>query len=201
MKQFSFPSAYTILFGIIIFVAMLTWIVPAGQYHTRMDDVLGRDVPVAGTYHEVESSPQGFESVLLAPIAGFYDPDTNEANGIDVALFVLFIGGFLAVVTQTGAIDAGIAAAMIALEGKEKWMIPILMFVFSLGGTIYGMAEETLPFYLLLLPVMIAAGYDALTAVAVIMVGAGMGTLASTVNPFATVIGSDAAGVSFTDGL
>ena len=201
MKEFSFPSAYTILFGIIIFVAILTWIVPAGQYNTRMDEVLGREVPVAGTYHEVEPSPQGFEDVVLAPIAGFYDPDTNEANGIDVALFVLFIGGFLAVVTKTGAIDAGIAAAMVGLEGKEKWMIPILMFVFSLGGTIYGMAEETLPFYLLLLPVMIAAGYDALTAVAIIMVGAGMGTLASTVNPFATVIASDAAGVSFTDGL
>ena len=201
MKQFRFPSAYTILFGIIIFVAILTWIVPAGQYNTRMDDVLGREVPVAGTYHEVDPSPQGFENVVLAPVAGFYDPDTNEANGIDVALFVLFIGGFLAVVTKTGAIDAGIAAAMGNMAGKEKWMIPILMFFFSLGGTIYGMAEETLPFYLLLLPVMIAAGYDALTAVSVIMVGAGIGTLASTVNPFATVIASDAAGVSFTDGL
>ncbi|MCL6271049.1 YfcC family protein [Sansalvadorimonas sp. 2012CJ34-2] len=201
MKQFSFPSAYTILVAIIIFVAILTWIVPAGQYQTKMDDALGRDVPIAGTYHEVEPNPQGFEDVVLAPIAGFYDPDSYEANGIDVALFVLFIGGFLAVVTKTGAIDAGIAAAMSSMAGKEKWMIPILMFLFSLGGTIYGMAEETLPFYLLLLPVMISAGYDSLTAVAVIMVGAGMGTLGSTVNPFATVIGSDAAGVSFTEGL
>ena len=201
MKQFSFPSAYTILVGIIVFVAILTWIVPAGQYQTRMDEALGKEVPVAGTYHEVEPNPQGFEDVILAPIAGFYNPDSYEANGIDVALFVLFIGGFLAVVTKTGAIDAGIAAAMIGLKGKEKWMIPILMFLFSLGGTIYGMAEETLPFYLLLLPVMIAAGYDAVTAVAVILVGAGVGTLASTVNPFATVIASDAAGVSFTDGF
>ncbi|WP_281645228.1 YfcC family protein [Parendozoicomonas sp. Alg238-R29] len=201
MKQFSFPSAYTILVAIIIFVAILTWIVPAGQYDTRLDEAIGKDVPIAGTYHEVDPNPQGFEDVVLAPVAGFYNPDTYEANGIDVALFVLFIGGFLAVVTHTGAIDAGIAAAMSGLEGKEKWMIPILMFVFSMGGTIYGMAEETLPFYLLLLPVMIAAGYDALTAVAVILIGAGIGTLASTVNPFATVIASDAAGISFTEGL
>ncbi len=201
MKQFSFPSAYTILVAIIIFVAILTWIVPAGQYQTKMDEAIGKEVPIAGTYHQVDPNPQGFEEVVLAPVAGFYDPDTYEANGIDVALFVLFIGGFLAVVTKTGAIDAGIAAAMSGMAGKEKWMIPILMFLFSLGGTIYGMAEETLPFYLLLLPVMIAAGYDALTAVAVIMVGAGMGTLGSTVNPFATVIASDAAGISFTDGL
>ena len=201
MKQFSFPSAYTILVAIIIFVAILTWIVPAGQYQTKMDEAIGKEVPIAGTYHQVDPNPQGFEEVVLAPVAGFYDPDTYEANGIDVALFVLFIGGFLAVVTKTGAIDAGIAAAMSGMAGKEKWMIPILMFLFSLGGTIYGMAEETLPFYLLLLPVMIAAGYDALTAVAVIMIGAGMGTLGSTVNPFATVIASDAAGISFTDGL
>ncbi len=201
MKTFRFPTAYTILITIIICVAILTWIVPAGQYETRMDDSLGREVPVAGTYHEVEPTPQGFQDVVLAPIAGFYNPDTNEANGIDVALFILFIGGFLGVVTRTGAIDAGIAAAMGKLAGREKWMIPLLMFCFSLGGTIYGMAEETLPFYLLLLPVMIAAGYDAVVPVAVIMVGAGMGTLASTMNPFATVIASNAAGIPFTDGL
>ncbi|OQX40244.1 MAG: C4-dicarboxylate ABC transporter [Oceanospirillales bacterium LUC14_002_19_P2] len=201
MKQFKFPSAYTILFLIIIFVAILTWIVPAGKYDTRMDETIGKDVPIAGTYHHVEPNPQGFEDVVLAPIAGFYNPDSYEANGIDVALFVLIIGGFLMVVTKTGAIDAGIAKAMEALQGKEKWMIPLLMAFFSLGGTIYGMAEESLAFYPLLIPVMIAAGYDALTAVAVILLGAGIGTLGSTVNPFATVIASDAAGVSFTDGI
>ncbi|MTI13933.1 YfcC family protein [Sansalvadorimonas verongulae] len=201
MKQFSFPSAYTILVAIIIFVAILTWIIPAGQYSTRMDSALGKEVPIAGTYHQVEPNPQGFEDVVMAPIAGFYNPDTNEANGVDVAFFILFIGGFLAVVTKTGAIDAGIAAAMSGLKGREKWMIPILMFLFSLGGTIYGMAEETLPFYLLLTPVMIAAGYDAMSAIALIMIGAGAGALASTVNPFATVIASEAAGIPFTDGL
>ncbi len=201
MKQFKFPSAYTILFLIIIFVAILTWIVPAGKYDTRMDEAIGKEVPIAGTYHHVEPNPQGFEDVVLAPIAGFYNPDSYEANGIDVALFVLIIGGFLMVVTKTGAIDAGIAKAMEALKGKEKWMIPLLMAFFSLGGTIYGMAEESLAFYPLLIPVMIAAGYDALTAVAVILLGAGIGTLGSTVNPFATVIASDAAGVPFTDGI
>lgn len=201
MKQFKFPSAYTILFFIIIFVAALTWIIPAGTYHTRMDEETGKEVPIAGTYENVEQSPQGFNDVVLAPIAGFYDPDSNEANGIDVALFVLIIGGFLMVVTQTGAIDAGIARAMTALKGKEKWMIPMLMVLFSLGGTIYGMAEESLAFYPLLIPVMIAAGYDSLTAIAVILLGAGIGTLGSTINPFATVIASDAADVAFTDGI
>jgi uncharacterized ion transporter superfamily protein YfcC len=139
--------------------------------------------------------------VLLAPIAGFYDPVSYAANAIDVSLFVLIIGGFIGVVTATGAIDAGIKRAMTRAKGREVWMIPFLMALFALGGTTYGMAEETLAFYLILTPVMIAAGYDALVAVAVILLGAGIGVLGSTINAFSTVIASDAAGVTFADGL
>jgi len=116
-------------------------------------------------------------------------------------MFVLIIGGFLAVTMKTGAIDAGIAYITRALKGKEKWMIAALMIVFALGGTSYGMAEETLAFYALIITVMIAAGYDALTGVAIVMLGAGIGTLASTVNPFATGIASGFAGISVADGL
>jgi uncharacterized ion transporter superfamily protein YfcC len=101
----------------------------------------------------------------------------------------------------TGAIDAGIGKITTALKGREKWMIAILMIVFALGGTSYGMAEESLAFYGLIIAVMIAAGYDALTGVSVVMLGAGIGVLASTVNPFATGIASGFAGVSIADGL
>src|SRR5690606_10308162 len=87
------------------------------------------------------------------------------------------------------------------LKGREKWMIPVLMALFAFGGTTYGMAEETLAFYVLLLPIMIAAGYDAVAAVAIILLGAGVGVLGSTVNAFATVIASDAAGIPFTQGI
>lgn len=198
---FRFPTAYTILFGLIVLVAALTWFVPAGSYDRVTSEALGRDVPVPGTYQVVESNPQGFEDVALAPIAGFYDPDSYEARAIDVALFVIIIGGFLGVVTSTGAIDTGIARAMKNMAGREKWMIPIMMALFAAGGTIYGMAEETLAFYTLIIPVMIAAGYDALTGVAIILIGAGIGTLGSTINPFATVIASNAAGINFTEGM
>ncbi len=101
----------------------------------------------------------------------------------------------------TGAIDAGIGKITTALKGKEKWMIAILMIVFALGGTSYGMAEESLAFYGLIIAVMIAAGYDALTGVAVVMLGSGIGVLASTVNPFATGVASSFAGISIADGL
>ena len=198
---FRFPSAFTILFGLIILVAVLTWIIPAGQYARIPSEALGKDVPVAGSYAPTDANPQGVFEVLLAPISGFYDPASYAANAIDVSLFVLIIGGFIGVVTATGAIDAGIKRAMTRAKGREVWMIPFLMALFALGGTTYGMAEETLAFYLILTPVMIAAGYDALVAVAVILLGAGIGVLGSTINAFSTVIASDAAGVTFADGL
>ena len=196
-----FPTAFTILFVLIIVVAALTWIIPAGQYERALNPSLGKDAPVPGTFHLVEPNPQGLRAILMAPIAGLYNPDTGMANAIDVAVFVLVIGGFLAVVTRTGAIDAGIGWLLNALRGREIWMIPILMAAFAAGGTSYGMAEESLAFYAIVLPVFIRAGYDALTGVAVIMLGAGIGTLGSTFNAFATVIASNAAGVPFTDGL
>jgi uncharacterized ion transporter superfamily protein YfcC len=197
----SFPTAFTILFCLIGLVAILTWIVPAGQYERVKNEALGKEVPVPGTYQVVDSNPQRLRNVLMAPITGMYDPVEGKARAIDVALFVLMIGGFLGIVTKTGAIDAGIGRAMTALRGREIWMIPILMAAFAAGGTSYGMAEESLAFYALLIPVMIRAGYDALTPVAIIMLGAGIGCLGSTINPFATVIAANAAGIPFTDGI
>lgn len=199
--KFKFPTAFTILFVLIGVVAVLTWVIPAGEYQREFNQALGKDAPVPGTFKLIEPKPQGFGDVLMAPIAGMYDPVEGAARAIDVALFVLIIGGFLLVVTRTGAIDAGIGWLMKKLEGREIWMIPILMTAFAAGGTSYGMAEESLAFYALVIPVMIRAGYDSLTGVAVIMLGAGVGTMGSTFNAFATVIASSAAGVPFTEGL
>ena len=201
MGKFKFPSAYTILFILIALVAVMTWIVPAGKYQMAMNATLGKEVPVAGTYAPTEAHPQGFTAVLLAPIDGLYNHETYTAGAIDVALFVLIIGGFLGVVNKTGAIDAGIERVTVRLNGKEEWMIPILMGLFAAGGTIYGMAEESLPFYTLLVPVMMAARFDPLVAAATVLLGAGIGTLGSTINPFATVIAANAAGIPFTQGM
>ena len=132
-KKFSMPSAYTILFAIIVVVAILTWIVPAGQY--EMTELNGKEVPVPGTYQQVERTPQGISDIITSPVKGYQD-------AVDVALFILIIGGFLGVVMKTGAIDAGIAQLTNKLKGKEKIMIPILMVLFGVGGTSFGMAEE-----------------------------------------------------------
>ena len=102
---------------------------------------------------------------------------------------------------KTGAVDAGVADIIRRLGGREKWLIPILMVLFGLGGTTYGMWEETMAFYPLLIPVFLAAGYDAVVGISVILLGAGAGVIASTVNPFATGIAAGFAGVSLGDGI
>ncbi|MGH2702175.1 MAG: YfcC family protein, partial [Actinomycetota bacterium] len=207
-RRFTLPSAYTILFMLIVLAAIATWLVPAGTY-----DLDKEGAPVPGTYREIDSNPQRIlVDALKAPINGLYGVENRKGNidfyntgtlfgAIDVALFIIVIGGFLGVTMKTGAIQAGIGRLVQRLEGRERWMIPILIAVFALGGTTYGMAEESLAFYALVITVMIAAGYDSLTGAAVVLLGCGIGTLGSTINPFATGIASGFADTSISAGF
>ncbi len=158
-------SAFTILLIILVVLAIITVIMSA--------------VGVEG----VEGAT--LAGVVTAPVLGFQD-------AIGVCLFVLILGGFLGIITETGALDAGIAALVHKLKGNELVLIPILMILFSIGGSTYGMCEETVPFYLLLAATMVAAGFDSLTGAAVVLLGAGCGVLGSTVNPFAVGVANDA---------
>ena len=115
---------------------------------------------------------------FTAPVKGFTD-------ALPVCLFVMILGGFLGMMTKTGALDNGIAVLVKKLKGNELAIIPVLMIIFSLGGTTYGMCEETVPFYALLAATMMAAGFDPLVGAATVLLGAGCGCLGSTVNPFA----------------
>ncbi|RDB59310.1 YfcC family protein [Gordonibacter sp. 28C] len=151
-------SSFTILAIILIVLAIITVIMGA----TGVEGVTGATIA----------------NVATAPVKGFTD-------ALPVCLFVLVLGGFLGIVTETGALDAGIAALVKKLKGNELILIPILMFIFSIGGTTYGMCEETVPFYLLLAATMVAAGFDSVVGAAVVLLGAGCGVLGSTVNPFA----------------
>ena len=121
--------------------------------------------------------PASLSDFIMAPINGLN-------NSIDIAIFVLLIGGFLGITTKTGALDAGIASVVSKLKGKELILIPVLMFLFSLGGTSFGMSEETIAFTALVTTTMIIAGFDPLVSVATIILGSGCGVLGSTVNPF-----------------
>jgi uncharacterized ion transporter superfamily protein YfcC len=205
---FTFPSAYTILFLLIIVFTILTWIIPAGKYNV---DASGNLIP--GTYHTVARNGQKFfTGALQAPANGMYGIQDSAGTigpynvgvlygAIDVALFILVIGGFLGITIKTGAMDAGIAATVRKLGTRGNLLIPILMVIFMAGGTTYGMAEESLAFYTLIIAAMIALGYDALTGVAVILLGAGIGVVGSTVNPFSVGIASGFAGIPLGEGI
>src|SRR5262245_7374622 len=141
-SRFTLPSAYTILFALIVITAILTWIIPAGEY--QLND---EGSPVPGTYHEIDAHPQRIiVDSLKAPINGMYgieDPTTGQIDvfntgtlfgAIDVALFILVIGGFIGITMKTGAIQAGIALLVQRMRGRERRLIPILMIVFAKIG-------------------------------------------------------------------
>ncbi|MBT8185057.1 MAG: YfcC family protein, partial [Eudoraea sp.] len=232
-RKYKFPTAHTVLFIIAAFVAVLTWLVPAGQFDrltydaesqhftkTGQDrsetlsatqeslDALGVKIPlekftsgaiskpisIPNTYKKLEAQPQGLWAFIQAPLKGIIQV-------ADIILLVLIIGGLIAIVNATGAFEAGIAWLSIKLVGKEFFLIVIVTTLVALGGTTFGLEEETIAFYPILIPIFLAAKYDALVAIASIYLGSSIGTLASTVNPFSTIIASDSAGISWTTGL
>lgn len=164
-KKFSM-TAFTIIFLIIIAIAIVSHILPSAQFEGE-NIVNGTGVVGAK-----------FSDFLLSPILGFED-------AADVSIFILVLGGFLAIIAKSGALETGIKVLVNKLKGKELVLIPILMFIFSIGGTTYGMLEETVAFYGLLSFTMVAAGMDTIVASATILLGAGVGVLGSTINPFA----------------
>ena len=164
-KKRGMPSSFTILLALLAIVAVIT-------------------VIVSGTSGGAVAAAR-LSDFCTAPIKGF-------ADALPVCLFVMILGGFLGMMTETGALDNGIAVLVQKLKGNEIMLVPVLMLIFSLGGTTYGMCEETVPFYALLAATMMAAGFDPMVGAATVLLGAGCGCLGSTVNPFAVGAAVDA---------
>jgi uncharacterized ion transporter superfamily protein YfcC len=151
-------------------------------------------ISIPGTYKKLEARPQGFKEFILAPLKGIIAV-------ADIIILVLFIGGLVAIVNFTGAFEAGITRLSKLLEGKEYILIIVVTSLIALGGTTFGLAEETIAFYPILIPIFIAAKYDAIVALACIYIGSSIGTMISTTNPFSTIIASNSAGISWTTGI
>jgi uncharacterized ion transporter superfamily protein YfcC len=247
-RKFKFPTAFTVLFFVLVLVWVLTFIIKPGSYSYVSCDG-GSPKPIPGTFATVKvdlSVQERLYDLWVSPVNGLYgirtpsevvsDPSADLlkkgqaacgtvagkqvpaeivtapgntgpynsgdlAGAVQVFFFVLAIGAFITVTIKTGALDAGIGRVTERFRQRGLLLIVILMAIFSVGGTTYGMAEETLGFYAIILPVIVGLGYDRMVGVGIIMVGAGVGTLASTVNPFATGVASDAAGVALGDGI
>ncbi len=181
-----------------VIFAVLTWIVPSGSYQRQ--EVNGREVTVAGTYEQSEKTyideetgdevdlRQGVFDVLQAPTRGIQE-------AIEVVAFILIVGGSFQVITKTGAITSGMGRVVRRFKNKDILIIPIAMVLFALGGTSFGMAEETLPFFAIFMPIMMAMGFDSMTAFMVVFVGARTGYIASTINPFNVLIAQGILGI------
>lgn len=151
-------------------------------------------VGIPNTYHELDPNPQDLTAFIQSPFKGI-------TQAIDVILFVLIIGGFIGIVNHTGAFDAGVNSLARGLRGRETWLIVIITSLIAVGGTTFGLAEETIAFYPILVPVFLVAGYDAMVALGVIYIGSSIGTMASTTNPFSVIVASNSAGIDWTSGL
>ncbi len=233
MKKLKFPTAQTILFVIAGLVALLTWIVPAGEFdnlsYNSADKTFERinsegryslpatqetlekleiniplekftegdiykPISIPNTYRNLEAKPQGFAAFVQSPIKGII-------AAADIIFLVLIIGGLIGIMNKTGAFDAGISWLARTLKGREYILIILVTTLIAAGGTTFGLAEETMAFFPILIPVFLAAKYDEMVGLACIFLGSAIGSMCSTINPFSVIIASDAAGINWTTGL
>lgn len=233
-KNFEFPTAYTVLFLILIVVTMLTHIVPAGKYsrisynqekkffvvHNQSDEdveleasqetlnklginididkfkngAIKKPMAIPNTYVKLENKAQNLKELIAAPITGIVD-------SIDIIIFILILGGIIGIINKTGTFNIAMKNISTKAKGKEFLLVIITFFLFALGGTVFGFWEETIPFYAILMPLFLVNGFDAMVGTATLLLGAAVGCMFSTVNPFSVIIASNAAGISFNEGL
>lgn len=233
-KNFEFPTAFTVLFIILIGVTILTHIIPAGNYsrlsynqetneffvnsenkemkileakQENLEElginidiekftsgVIKKPMAIPNTYEKLENQSKGFIDLIRAPITGI-------ADSIDIIIFIIVLGGTVGVINKTGTFNTAMKAISLRTKGKEFLLIVIAFIFVALGGTTFGFWEETIPFYSILVPLFLASGFDVLTCMATIFLASAVGCMFSTVNPFSTIIASNAAGISFNEGL
>ncbi len=194
LKKIAMPHTYAFLFGLIILVAILTWIIPSGEFQkveAELSSGMVRTVIIPETYQSVEKTPelrQNIFDILKAPALGIID-------AVDIIALVFIIGGFFAILLKSGAIDAGLSVVAKKTKGKGLIVIPIVVFLISLGGTTIGISEEIIPLFLVFTPLMIKFGYDSLTAIMMLFLASQVGYASSTINPFSVLIAQSAAGI------
>ena len=233
-KNFEFPTAYTVLFLILILVTVLTHVIPAGKYNRLsyqestnefvvetygngnvnleatqknldkleikidvnkfIDGTIKKPMAIPNTYVKLDGKAQGLKELIIAPISGI-------AESIDIIIFVLILGGIVGIVNKTGTFNIAMKAISQKTKGKEFSLVIISFIFFAAGGTIFGFWEETIPFYSILMPLFLINNFDPLVPMATIFLGSAVGCMFSTVNPFSTIIASNAAGISFNEGL
>jgi uncharacterized ion transporter superfamily protein YfcC len=194
-RKIRLPHTLVLIYAMVILTVVATWIVPGGQYQRVEKD--GRTVPVAGTFASTSRNPQGLEALFVSPVKGFID-----AAAIIAVVFV--VGGAFSVIQKTGAVMAfihNLALRFGRSRALRVLLIPVTMIVFSLGGAVFGMCEETMPFVLIFVPLALSLGYDSIVGVAIPFVGAASGFAGAFFNPFTVGIAQGIAGLPIYSGI
>jgi uncharacterized ion transporter superfamily protein YfcC len=192
LKKLEVPHPLIIIFAIVVLAALSTHVIPGGEF-TRVESG-GRTIVVAGSFHAVPHKPQGIVEIALAPFNGM-------KQAADILFLCFIIGGAFAIIRDTGALSAGIYRITQILKGREVVMIPVIMYTFALGGGVFGMYEEVLPFVGIVVPMAIAMGYDSIVGVAMVYLGTVLGFCGAFFNPFTVGIAQGIAGLPLFSGL
>jgi uncharacterized ion transporter superfamily protein YfcC len=188
-----FPHPLILLVLCVLVAAILTWVLPAGQYDRREDPVAQREIVVAGTYHSVPASP-------VAPFDALVAIPKGMADASSIIFYVFLVGGAFAVVERTGALAQLVNWLAQRLAGRGLWVIPIVGFAFAWGGILIQMQEELIAFVPVLLLLVRRLGFNALIAVAISLGAAAVGAAFSPINPFQVGIAQKVAGLELLSG-
>ena len=191
-KGFPVPHVYVILLALIFLCSLMSYVVPAGQYD--MMNVNGREVVDAATYHTVDPTPVTLMQLLSAVPRGM----TQSAQ---IIFFIFIVGGAFAILEKTGAIEAGIGKVCQMLKGRTLLLLPVIVLLFSMGGAVFGMSEETIPFIPIFVSLCIAMGYDSITGTAIVFCGAAAGYAGAFMNPFTLQVAQGIAGLPILSGM
>lgn len=192
-REFKVPHTLVIITFIMIIVAVATWVLPGGAYE-RIVNEAGKTVVVDGSFSYIGQHPQGLFKVLQAPIQGII-------GGAEIIAFLFIVSGAIAIISKTRAIDSGIIRAVEVFKGQEVLIIPVLFGLFSLGGAVFGMTEEAIPFIAMLVPLCLALGYDSIMAMAISYLGCIVGFTTAMINPFSVGIAQTIAQVPVGSGV
>lgn len=192
-KGIKVPHTLVIIAAIIMIVSIATYLIPGGAYETVVNEA-GKNVVVDGTFKYTESQPQNLFKVLQAPIQGIVD-------GAEIIAFLFIVGGAFNLIAETKAINFGIIRIVNLFKGKEILLLPIIIFLFSLGGATFGMSEEAVPFISILAPLTLALGYDSIVAVAITYLACILGFSSAMLNPFTVGIAQSIAGIQVYSGI
>ena len=219
-RSFQMPHTFIIIFGVILFAAVLTMFIPLGQYDTKEITYMQNGSERTRTVLDPDSfryvlDDNGNKVTKIAPLFGtedfggqgilncvFEGMTVGDKNGAAVGIiaFILVVGGAFGIVIRTGAVESGIMRVIAVTNGKEILLIPILVVLFSLGGAVFGMGEEAIPFVMILVPMFIALGYDAVVGIMCSYVSTQIGFGSSWQNPFSLAVAQGISGLPVMSG-